>query len=321
MLALSTLGAGPLSAGAQQAGKVRRIGYLSAPSRASVEHLVQVFLRALRGLGWVEGQNLIIEYLWADGKVDQLPPLAAEMVRRNVELIVAPAGHAVLAAKNATGSIPVVMVSPGDPVAMGLVASLRRPGGNVTGTTSKAGVEMYGKQLQLLQEAVPHAVRVAYLWNPASPTSAVQLKEVEAAARSLRIRIQSLETRGPAEFDSVFAAVAREQAQALLIADDSMFLTHRTRVAELATKGRLPMMANYREIVQAGGLMAYAVNLADVFTLAAGYVDRILKGAKPADMPVQQPTKFEFIINMKTAKALGITIPYAILLRADQVIE
>ena len=314
-------GAAPLAAEAQQAGRVYRVGYLSTPTRESVERGLEAFLRALRELGWVEGQNLIIEYRWAEGKVERLPDLAAELVRRKVDLIVAPAGSAALAAKNATSSIPIVMIFPSDPVEMGLVASLSRPGGNITGTTFTPGPEIFGKQLQILKEAIPHASRVAILWNPADPSFATQKREVEAAARSLRIRLQHVEARGPEEFDSAFSAMARERADALLVGGTSTFLAHRTRIAELAVKSRLPTMYSFRESVEAGGLMAYAVNMADFVGRAAVYVDKILRGAKPADLPVEQPTKFELTINLKTAKTIGLTIPQSVLARADAVIQ
>jgi putative tryptophan/tyrosine transport system substrate-binding protein len=311
----------PLAAKAQQAGKVYRIGYLSAPTRASVENGLQAFLRALRELGWVEGRNLIIEYRWAEGNVERLPDLAAELLRLKVDAIVAPAGSAALAAKNATNSIPIIMIFASDPVEMGLVASLRRPGGNVTGTTFTPGPEIFGKQLQILKETIPHASRVALLSNPEDPSFATQIREVEATARSLRIRLQHVEARGPEEFESAFAAMARERADALLVNGTSTFLAHRTRLAELAVKGRLPTMYSFRESVEAGGLMAYAVNMSDFIGRAAVYVDKILKGAKPADLPVEQPTKFELIINQNTAKALGLTIPQVVLARADEVIQ
>ena len=306
---------------AQQAGKVYRIGYLSTPNRESVANGVAAFLRKLRELGWIDGKNLIIEYRWAEGKVERLPELAAELVRQNVDLIVAPAGSAVLAAKNATTSIPIVMIFPSDPVEMGLVASLRRPGGNITGTTFTPGPEIFGKQLQLLHEAIPHAARVAILRNPADSTFALQVKEWEAAARILRLRLQYVDARGPEDYDSAFAAMARERAEALLVGGSSTFLVHQGRLAELALKGRLPTMYSYRESVEAGGLMAYAVNMSDFVGRAAVYVDRILKGAKPADLPIEQPTKFELVINLKTAKALGLTIPQSVLARADEVIQ
>ena len=321
LLALLAAGAAPVTVRAQQAGKVYRIGYLSTPTRESVERGLDAFLRKLRELGWVEGQNLVIEYRWAEGNVERLPDLAAELVRRNVDVIVAPAGSAALAAKNATSSIPIVMIFPSDPVEIGLVASLRRPGGNITGTTFTPGPEIFGRQLQILKETIPRAARVAILSNPADPSFALQVREVEAAARTLRMRLQHVEAKGPEEFDSAFAAMVRERADALLVNGTSTFLAHRVRLAELAVKNRLPTMYSFRESVEAGGLMAYAVNMAAFVERAAVYVDKILKGAKPADLPVEQPTKFELTINLKTAKALGLTIPQSLLMRADAVIQ
>jgi len=320
LLALLAAGAAPVSVRAQQAG-VYRVGYLSTPTRESVERGLDAFLRKLRELGWVEGQNLVIEYRWAEGNVERLPDLAAELVRRKVDVIVAPAGSAALAAKNATSSIPIVMIFPSDPVEMGLVASLRRPGGNITGTTFTPGPEIFGRQLQILKETIPRASRVAILSNPADPSFALQVREVEAAARTLHMRLQHVEARGPEQFDSAFAAMARERADALLVNGTSTFLAHRVRLAELAVKNRLPTMYSFRESVEAGGLMAYAVNMAAFVERAAVYVDKILKGAKPADLPVEQPTKFELVINLKTAKALGLTIPPSLLGRADEVIQ
>jgi len=321
LLALLAAGAAPVTVRAQQAGKVYRIGYLSTPTRESVERGLDAFLRKLRELGWVEGQNIVIEYRWAEGNVERLPDLAAELVRRNVDVIVAPAGSAALAAKNATSSIPIVMIFPSDPVEIGLVASLRRPGGNITGTTFTPGPEIFGRQLQILKETIPRAARVAILSNPADPSFALQVREVEAAARTLRMRLQHVEAKGPEEFDSAFAAMVRERADALLVNGTSTFLAHRVRLAELAVKNRLPTMYSFRESVEAGGLMAYAVNMAAFVERAAVYVDKILKGAKPADLPVEQPTKFELTINLKTAKALGLTIPQSLLARADEVIQ
>jgi putative ABC transport system substrate-binding protein len=213
------------------------------------------------------------------------------------------------------------MIFPSDPVETGLVASLRRPGGNVTGTTFTAGPEIFGKQLQILKEALPRVARVAILSNPADPTFALQVRDVEVTARSLRIRLQHVAARGPEELESAFAAMARERAEALLVTGSSTFLAHRARVAELALKARLPTMLSFRESVAAGGLMAYAVNMADFVGRAAVYVDQILKGAKPADLPVEQPTRFELVINEKTAKTLGLSLPQALLLRADDLIQ
>jgi putative ABC transport system substrate-binding protein len=320
LLGLLAIGVSPL-AHAQQKGKVYRIGYLSAPSRKSVEKALEAFLRALRELGWIEGQNLIIEYRWAEGKIERLPALAVDLVRGNVDLIVAPAASAALAAKNASSSIPIVMMFPNDPVASGLVTSLRNPGGNVTGTTFTPGPEIYGKQLQLLRESVPHASRMAILWNPADAPAPLQLREVEGAARSLGTRLQRVEARGPEEFDGAFATMARERTEALIVANSTPFLVHSTRLAELALKGGLPTMFSYRENVEAGGLMAYAINMSDFIGRAAAYVDKILKGAKPAELAVEQPTKFELMINLRTAKALGLTIPPPMLARADAVIS
>jgi len=308
-------------AAAQQAGKVYRVGYLSTPTRESVARGLDAFLRKLRELGWVEGRNLVIEYRWAEGDVERLPELAADLVRRKVDVIVAPAGSAALAAKNATSSIPIVMIFANEPVEMGLVASLSQPGGNITGTTFTSSSEIFGKQLQILKEAIPQVSRVAVLRNPADPSFARQERELESAARSLSVRLQHLDARGPEEFDVAFAAMTRDRAQALLVTATSTFLVHRSRIAELAVKARLPTMNSFREQVEAGGLMAYAVNMADFVGHSAEYVDKILKGAKPADLPVEQPTRFEFVINLKTAKALGITIAQAALQRADEVIE
>jgi len=236
-------------------------------------------------------------------------------------LIVAPAGSAALAAKNATTTIPIVMMFPTDPVAAGLVASLRRPGGNVTGTSFSAGPEIFGKQLQILKEAIPKASRVAILTNPAIPDANAQVKQVEGAARALNLHLQRVEARGPEEFASAFAVMAREKAEALLVGNDATFLVNREKIAEYALKAKLPTMCSWRENVEAGGLIGYSVNMIDFITHAAGYVDKILRGAKPADLPVEQPTKFELVINMKTAKALAIKFPQSILLRADKVIE
>jgi putative ABC transport system substrate-binding protein len=322
-LLLGTLAFGKLArnALAQSAGRVYRIGYLSTPTRDSVRDGVEAFLRKLRELGWVEGKNLIIEYRWAEGDVGRLPQLAAELVRANVDLIVAPAGSAALAAKQATSTIPIVMIFPIDPVGLGLVADLRRPGGNVTGTTFTPDAEIFGKQLQILKEALPRAARVAVLWNPADASFRPQAKPLEDAARALRIRLQNLEARGPEQFEGAFDAMARERADALVVTFSSTYLAHRSKLAERALRSRLPTMVSYREMVEAGAMIAYAVSIREFVVHAAVYVDRILKGAKPADLPVEQPTKFELAVNLKTARAVGIEIPQSLLLRADRVLE
>src|SRR5262245_41777907 len=273
------------------------------------------------GRGWVEGQNLIVERRWAEGKNERLRALAAELVQRKVDVIVASAEAATLAAKDATSSVPIVMLFVGDPMGSKLVDSLARPGGNVTGMTYTPTLELLGKRLALLKEAVPHASRVAILSNPANPVHVRELREVQAAARPLKLQLHRLDARSPEEFDRVFAAIVRERADGLMVLVDSMFAIHRARLAELAATYHLPTMHGIREFVAAGGLMAYGVNLIAYVESAAFYVDKILKGAKPADLPIEQPTKFELVINLKTAKALGLTVPQSLLLRADQVIE
>ena len=321
ILALGLLAA-PLSSTAQQMGKVRRIGYMSVVSRQSAERLMPIMLQALRDLGWVEGKNLVIEWRWAEGKVERLPRLAEELVKLNVDLIVAPQSDSALAAKRATRTIPIVHVVAGDPVADGLVASLARPGGNVTGLTRTPSVEIVGKRLELLKEATG-ASRVAVLWNPARhfPYVELALRQVNAAARALGVELQVLEARGPEQFEAAFEAMVRGQADALLNLGDSMSWLHRRRLAELEAKHRVPTMHDVREHVEAGSLMAYGPDLADLFRRATVYIDKILKGAKPADLPVEQPTRFELVINLKTAKALGLTIPQSVLIRADHVIQ
>jgi putative ABC transport system substrate-binding protein len=312
--------AAPLAAEAQQAAKIARIGFL-AINLATSPHLPEAFRQGLRDLGYVEGRNVEIEYRDAEGKYERLPALAAELVSLKIDLIVASTYPATLAAKNATKTIPIIMVAVADPVRIGLIASLVRPGGNITGPTLLAGTEMVGKHLELLKEAVPNLSRVAVLSNPANPMHVVRLREVEIAGRSLGVQIQILKAQGPEEFDSAFAAMTRERAGALYVVGDPMFNQHRTRLAELAAKRRLPAVYELKDQAEAGGLMAYGPNTPDIYRRAATYVDKILKGAKPADLPIEQPTKFELVINLRTAKALGLTIPPSLLQRADQVIE
>ena len=318
-LALGTLLA-PLAADAQQAGKVARIGYVGVSSASAVPHADEAFRHGLRDLGYVEGQNIAIEYRWAEGQLDRLPDLAAELVRLKVDVIVASSTPTALAAKNATRTIPIVFVTAGDPVGSGLVAGIARPGGNITGLSLLAP-EIVAKQLQLLKEAVPQASRVAVLSNPANPYTALMVKETEAAARSLGMWVQLLGVRGADAFDSAFSAVTKGRASALFVLFDPFLFAHRTRIAEFANKNRLPAMYPHREYAETGGLMAYGADIRDNFRRAATYVHKILTGTKPADLPVEQPTKFELVINLKTAKALGLTIPQSLLLRADQVIE
>jgi putative ABC transport system substrate-binding protein len=317
----SGLLAAPLAAGAQQAGKIYRIGYLSSGSSTTGPHLLEAFRQGLRELGWVEGQNTIIEYRRAEGRLERLSDLAAELVRLQVDTIVAPVIQDVAAAKKATGTIPIVMVAVTDPVGTGLIASLARPGGNVTGLAFSVGAETYGKGLGLLKETVPNLRRVAILWNPANPTQPLAIRVVKGAARSMGVQLQLLEARGPNDFDGAFAVMAKERSGALLVVSDIEFFLHRARLAELAARSRLPAIYGARDYVDAGGLMSYGPSLVVQFRRAATYVDRILKGAKPGDLPVEQPTTFELVINLKTAKTLGLTIPPSLLQQADQVIE
>src|SRR5256712_4884023 len=320
-LTLSLLAA-PLAADAQQAGKVPRIGFLGVTSPSDRPSHLDAFRQRLRELGWVEGQNIVIDYRYAEGRVDRLPDLAAELVRLKVDLIVASAGtQAATAAKNATETIPIVMIYVRDPVGTGLIASLARPGGNVTGVSGYAGLEIVAKQLELLKETVPKIRRVAILSNPDNAYHQLAIREVNVAARSLGVQLQLLEARGPNEFDGAFAAMAKERVGALLVLSDAIFGSHRTRLADLAARSRLPAAFGVRDDVEAGGLMSYGPSILDSYRQAATYVDRILRGAKPAELPVERPTKFELVINMKTAKALGLTIPQSVLLRADEVIQ
>jgi len=311
----------PLAGKAQPAGKVFRIGYLSAPTRESVEGILQAFLRALRNLGWIEGRNVVIEYRWAEGHLERLPGLAQDLVRRKVDVIVAPAASAALAARRATSAIPIVMIFPNDPVGEGLVASLRQPGGNVTGTTNIPISDMLGKRLQILREAVPNAMRVALVYDPTDQTSVPPQKSFEAVGRSLGVQLQYVQVRGPEDFDEAFAAMRRQQADGILVAGGTTFLVNRSKFNELALKHRLPTMFAVREGVEAGGLLSYGVNMTEFIGRSAAYVDKILKGTKPADLAIEQPTKFELIINMNTAKALALRIPPSLLARADEVIQ
>ena len=313
----------PVAAEAQQAGKVYRIGNLwnVPPTAPDVSRILEAFRQGLRELGYVEGQNIEIEWRFAEGRFERFPDLVAELVRLKVDVIVTVTNSGAQAAKQATSTIPIVVAAGGDLVAAGLAASLARPGGNITGLTLTAGPEIAGKQLELLKLAVPKVSRVAVLRNPATLGHALMVRETEVAARALGLQLQVLEAGGPDEFGRAFLAMTRERAGALLVLQDGMFFFHRTRLADLAAKSHLPAMYAFREFVDAGGLMAYAANLADSFRRSATYVDKILKGAKPGDLPVEQPTKFELVINLKTAKALGLKIPQSVLIRADQVIQ
>ena len=317
--------AAPLVAGAQQPGKVPTIGYLvqSSGSAGPPSPIIGAFLEGLRELGYVEGKTIAIEYRFTEGKNDRLPELAAELARLKVDIIVTETGMASLHAKKATQTIPIVMGTSGDPVRIGLVANLAHPGGNVTGLTDMASA-LSGRRLQLLTEAVPKLTHVGVLWGGgSSPVSDREWAETRAAAQPLKVQLYSLEARGPADLPGAFAEAARQHIQAVLLFDVSALGTAAAaaRVAEMALKNRLPMMSFSLSFAQQGGLMSYGVNTPELFRRAATYVDRILKGANPADLPVEPPTKFMLVINLKTAKALGLTIPQSVLIQADRVIE
>jgi len=318
-----TLGllATPLAAQAQPAAKIARIGWLGV-SPATNPHLIEAFRQGLRDLGYVEGRNLVIEIRSAEGKFERLPALAAELVALKVDVIVVGGTPAALAAKQATTILPIVVSAVGDPVGSGLVTSLARPGGNVTGV-SNLSLELVAKRLELLKQAVPGVSRVAVLWQPGvldEHTEDIR-KGAEVAARALGVQLQFVEARSPKDFDRAFSEITRARPGALTVLPSSMFLIERRRLVDLTAKNRLPAVYFVREFVDAGSFMSYGPDLPDLNRRAATYVDKILKGAKPGDLPIEQPTKFELVINLKTAKALGLTIPPSLLQRADQVIE
>jgi putative ABC transport system substrate-binding protein len=308
----------PLAAAAQ-AGKVYRVGFLW-DSPAMFPDAIEAFRRGLRDLGWVEGQNIVVEYRWGEGRHDRLHDLAEELVRLKVDVIVAGGSFYTEAAKRATSTIPIIFVSHADPIRSGHVASLARPGANITGVALMM-TETNAKGLELLKEAVPGLSRVAVIWDPATPSHGPGLKAVEVAGRTLGLQLQPVAVRSATEFDSAFSAMVRERAGGLLVLSTPIFIADAKRLAELAITHKLPSMFGPRHHVEAGGLMSYSPDRAEVFRRGAIYVDKVLKGAKPADLPVEQPTKFELVINLKTAKALGLTISQSFLVRADQVIQ
>jgi putative tryptophan/tyrosine transport system substrate-binding protein len=311
----------PLGARAQQTGNVYRIGFLTAgASGARNTPGLPAFVGGLRQLGWIEGKNLLFEDRYAENRLDRLPGLAAELVRLNVDVIVAAGTLAPLAAKHVTLTIPIIMTSAGDPLGSGLVASLARPGGNVTGMSLMAP-DLGAKRLELLKEVIPELARVAVIWNAANPYPALVFKETENAARRLKIEVQSLEVRVPEDIESALEAAVQNKANALITVEDPLTQNDRKQIADFAVKNRLPTMSGLSEYVDDGGLLSYGADLADLYRRAAGYVDKIAKGAKPSDLPVEQPTKFELVINLKTAKALGLTIPPGVIAIADAVIE
>ena len=312
----------PLGAAAQSAAKVFRLGLLTGASPTSPEAvpLWDAFFQELRELGYVQGRNIVIDSRSYGESIERLPVLADELVRIPVDIIVAGSAPAPEAARRATSTIPIVMTNHAAAVESGLVTTLAKPGGNVTGL-SLASPEVRTKQLQLLKEVLPRLTRVAVLLDPTNPSHALLLKETEAAARSLKMRLQNVDARGPGEFAAAFSAATRGQAGALVVLGGPLHYVHRARLVELAMQSRLPVVYGASEFVKAGGLMSYGVDLRDMFRRSAGYVDRILEGARPRDLPVEQPTRFELVVNLKTAKGLGLTIPASLLGRADLVID
>ncbi len=311
----------PLVAEAEQAAKVVRIGYLLLPplvEKPSIER--QAFLRRLRELGYDEGRNVIIEYRSAAWNRELLPDLAAELVARKVDAILAAGPQATLAARQATQTIPIVMIVETDPIESGLVTSLSRPGANVTGFSANLS-GLGGKRLELLHEAVPSMSRVAVIWNPSNPAATSEWKETQAAARTLGLTVESVEVRGAEDFVAALPKILRRSPVAIVMIEDTLTYSYRLILVEFTLKNRVPAIVAGQAFAEAGGLMSYGARMSDLFRRAANQVDKVLRGAKPADLPVEQPTKFELIINLRTAKALGLTIPPSLLLRADQIIE
>ena len=322
LIATGALLVAPFAAEAQQAAKVARIGYLTGDLGAR-PHRLEAFRQGLRDLGYVESRNVVIEYRDAEGELERLPALAAELVALKVDVIVASGTLAAMAARQVTRTLPIVFSPAGDPVGSGLVTSLARPGGNVTGL-SFLNPELVGKRLELLKQTVPSVSLVAALWQPGAfgeGTEKDTLKRAEVAARDLGVRLQFFEARAPADFDGAFSEMTKARAGALTVLGSNMFVGEARRIVDLAAEKRLPAVYAVRELVDAGGLMSYGPNLADLYRRAATYVDEILKGAKPGDLPVEQPTKFELVINLKTSKDLGLTIPQSVLARADDLIQ
>ena len=314
--------AGSVAAQAQQAARVYRVGFVSPLSPSPEPPTLRAFRQGLRELGYVEGRNVIVDARFAEGRSERLPELVAEVLRLKVDVLVAGSSLGALAAKRATTTVPIVFAGLIDPVALGVVASFARPGGNITGATFGIGGSGFaGKWVELLKEAVPDVSHVAVLWNSASPASAPLVREIQAAARTLNVKLDVLDAGNATNLDRAFATIGASGAQGIIVTNDPFFLDNRAKLVQFAASKRLPAVYFIKLFVDAGGLMAYGGSLEDSYRRAATYVDKILKGAKPADLPVEQPTRFELVINMKTAKALGLTIPQLVLIRADQVIE
>jgi putative tryptophan/tyrosine transport system substrate-binding protein len=307
-----------LSAQAQQAKKVPRVGLLIPGSESAFSIRIEAFRQGLRELGYAEGQNIVIESRYGEGELDRFPDLAAELIRLKVDIIVTASIPPVLAAKKASSTIPIIFAAVNDPVAAGLVDSLARPGGNITGLTNFSP-DLDGKRMELLKEAFPKITRVAYLWNP--DASGTGLTGMQAAAPRLGVQLISLEARSAADFDGAFEAALKERAQALIMLPSPIFITYQKRIVDFAAKSRLPAIYSFSDFTDTGGLMSYAPSLLENWRRAAAYVDKVLKGTKPADLPVERPTKFELIINLKTANQIGVTIPPNVLARADKVIK
>jgi putative tryptophan/tyrosine transport system substrate-binding protein len=312
----------PLAAGAQQpAGRVYRVGYLAIGSRAQQLYLIKAFEEGLRSLGYRVGENVVIEYRFADDEIERLPALAAELVRLGVDIIVTGNNPNTAAAMKATTAIPIVMASSSDPVSAGLVTSLARPGGNVTGFSLDAGNEIHGKRLELLKETLPNLSRVGILWNPDFAPNRSRLKSMSEATQALGLTPIPAEARGLDALEQAFVAMVRERTQAFVVLGDPVLFNYRDQIGVMAVRNRLPAISSTKEFVEAGLLLTYGANVRDLFRGSAVFVDKIFKGAKPADLPVEQPTKFELVVNIKTAKALGVDVPPFVLARADEVIE
>lgn len=320
-LLATLLFAAPVGTEAQTAGKVARIGYLGINRPEEVQHLLDAFHLGLREHGWIEGHNLEIEYRWALGVSDQLPRLADELVKRKVDLLIAPTTQAIRAAQRATRDIPIVMVAANDPVSDGFIASFARPGGNITGLTFDPGLEIGGKHIDLLAQVVPNLSRVAVLVNPQNLAHERMSEPIRAAAQRVRVQVHFFEARRPDEVNVALIAAMKERPGALLVHSDGLFFGQRRRIGDFAVRNRLPTIYPWREAADAGGLMTYGASLSDNFRRVGRVVDRILKGAKPGDLPVDQPLRFELLINLKTAKSLGLTVPPSLLLQADKVLE
>ena len=312
----------PLATSAQQpAGRISRVGYLGIPSREQALHLIKAFEERLRSLGYRDGDNVAIEYRFANGELERLPALAAELVRLGVDVIVTVANPSIVAATTATTTVPIVMIGGVDPVSTGLVASLARPGGNVTGLTPDAGSEILGKRFELLKEILPNLSRVGILFNPDVAFNRSRQTSMTATARTLGLTTIPVEARGLDALEQAFAMMVRERAQAFVMQGDSVLYNNRRQIVEMALRNHLPAASLQKEYADAGFLLTYGADTQDLYRRAAGFVDKIFKGANPAELPVEQPTKFELVINLKTAKALGLTIPQSVLARADEVIH